>query len=110
MRRVRSAFAVNTPRGNDVFSSVKVFALIYVAGYRSLRFNGGQRESELDHSIGQRRARIDLRSQLPRFRAIAPQNETSRVRSGDVLAVLIGDIALEIANALSAIDHARLGL
>jgi hypothetical protein len=49
MRRARSALAVKMPRGNDVFSSAKVFASTHAAGYRSLRFSGGRREGELDH-------------------------------------------------------------
>lgn len=109
MRKVRSAFAVKAPRGNDASSSAKVFASTHAAGFRSLRFSGGQGESEIDHRIWQPSAAIDLRPRLPCFRAVASQNETSRVRSGDVLTVLIGDIALQIANALSAVDHARLG-
>src|ERR1700694_5075587 len=110
MRRVRSALAVKALRGNDVSSSAKVFASTHAAVYLSLRFSGGQLESESDHSSSQRRARIDPRSRLPRFRAVAPQNETSRICPGDVLAVLIGHVTLQIANTLSAVNHTRLGL
>ena len=108
MLRVRSALAVKMPCGNDAFSSAKVFASTHADVYLSLRFSGAQQEGESDHR--HRSAESNRpRSQLSPFRAVAPQNETSRVRSGDVLTVLIGDIALQIADALSAIDYVRLG-
>lgn len=41
---------VKPPRGNDASSSAKVFASTRAAAYLSLRFSGGQLESESDHS------------------------------------------------------------
>jgi hypothetical protein len=58
MLRARSALAVKAPPGNDVSSSAKAFALTHAAEYLSLRFSGGQLESESDHSTSQRGARI----------------------------------------------------
>jgi hypothetical protein len=37
------------PRGNDVCSSAKVFVSTPAAASHLLRFNGGQREGELNH-------------------------------------------------------------